>query len=130
VDKNKYYKMTNPQYVNELSSVYSQMYNNTPKEVVEESCNDTAEVIEEQGRKHGSKYDGWTGLLRDLKKEKPELFKTKPFEVDPRKGKQIHGGVERITAEDEGEETSNQYTKGYKEGYKEGYADGLAQSKG
>ena len=41
-----------------------------------------------------------------------------------------HGGVERITAEDEGEETSDQYTKGYKEGYKEGYADGLAQSKG
>jgi len=130
MDVNKYYKMTNPQYVNELSSVYSQMYNNTPQEVVEESCNDTAEVIEEQGRKHGSKYDGWTDLLRNLKKENPELFKTKPFEVDPRKGKQIHGGVERITAEDEGEETSNQYTKGYKEGYKEGYADGLAQSKG
>jgi hypothetical protein len=137
MDVNKYYKMTNPQYVNELSSVYSQMYNNTPQEVVEESCNDTAEVIEEQGRKHGSKYDGPWGLLRDLKKEKPELFKKKPFEVNSTKTKDMLRSkdddrvvYDKGVVDGEGEETSDQYNKGFDAGYAKGYANGLAQSKG
>jgi len=131
MDANKYYKMTNPQYVNELSSVYSQMYNNTPKEVVEESCNDTAEVIEEQGRKHGSKYSsigrkpGWAELLRTYSKDKKEGPRHNSAE-----NKIKYGDEERITAEDEGEETSDQYNKGFDAGYAKGYANGLAQSKG
>ena len=131
MDANKYYKMTNPQYVNELSSVYSQMYNNTPKEVVEESCNDTAEVIEEQRPRPGHKNSsigrdpGWVEMLRAKKEREDRGPRHGPAEEN----RITHGGVERETTE-EGEETSNQYTKGYKEGYKEGYADGLAQSKG
>ena len=128
MDKNKYYKMTNPQYVNEISSVYDQMYKDTSKEVVEESCNDTAEVIEEQGRKHGSKHSsigrkpGWAELLRAYSKDKKEGPRHNSAE-----NKIKYGDVERITA-DEGEETSDQYNKGFDAGYAEGYADGLAQS--
>ena len=134
MDANKYYKMTNPQYVNELSSVYSQMYNNTPQEVVEESCNDTAEVIEEQGRKHGSKHSsigrdpGWAGLVNAYRDKKEREDRGPRHSSAENKIK--YGGVERITAEDEGEETSDQYNKGFDAGYAKGYANGLAQSKG
>jgi len=137
MDANKYYKMTNPQYVNELSSVYSQMYNNTPKEVVEESCNDTAEVIEEQGRKHGSKYSSpatldnrpsWAKMLRAYSDKKEREDRGPKHNSAENKIK--YGDEERITAEDEGEETSDQYNKGFDAGYAKGYANGLAQSKG
>ena len=138
MDENKYYKMTNPQYVNEISSVYDQMYNNTPKEVVAESCNDTAEVIEEQGRKHGSKYSSpapldnrpsWAVMLGDELRKKKEREDRGPKHDSAEKNRITHGGVERITA-DEGEETSDQYNKGFDAGYAKGYANGLAQSKG
>ena len=132
MDKNKYYKMTNPQYVNEISSVYDQMYKDTSKEVVEESCNDTAEVIEEQGRKHGSKHSsigrdpGWAGLLKAYR-DKKEREDRGPRHDSAEENRITHGGVERITA-DEGEETSDQYNKGFDAGYAKGYANGLAQS--
>ena len=131
MDANKYYKMTNPQYVNELSSVYSQMYNNTPKEVVEESCNDTAEVIEEQRPRPGHKNSsigrdpGWVEMLRAKKEREDRGPKHNSAE-----NKIKYGDEERITAEDEGEETSDQYNKGFDAGYAKGYANGLAQSKG
>jgi hypothetical protein len=137
MDENKYYKMTNPQYVNEISSVYDQMYNNTPKEVVAESCNDTAEVIEEQGRKHGSKYaspapldnrPSWAVMLDELRKKK-EREDRGPRHGPAEENRITHGGVERETTE-EGEETSDQYNKGFDAGYAKGYANGLAQSKG
>ena len=134
MDVNKYYKMTNPQYVNEISSVYDQMYNNTPKEVVAESCNDTAEVIEEQGRKHGSKHSsigrdpGWVEMLRAYG-DKKEREDRGPRHGPAEENRITHGGVERETTE-EGEETSDQYNKGFDAGYAKGYANGLAQSKG
>ena len=130
MDRNKYYKMTNPQYVNEISSVYDQMYKDTSKEVVEENCNDTAEVIEEHGEKHSviGRYPGWTGLLKAYR-DKKEREDRGPKHDSAEKNRITHGGVERETTE-EGEETSDQYNKGFDAGYAKGYANGLAQSKG
>jgi len=123
MDENKYYKMTNPLYVNEISSVYDQMYNNTPKEVVEESCNNTAEVIEERGSTHSSIGRMIADEIKKSKKEGPRHNSAE---------NKIKLGVEGAPREvaDEGEETPDQYNKGFDAGYAKGYANGLAQSKG
>ena len=137
MDENKYYKMTNPQYVNEISSVYDQMYNNTPKEVVAESCNNTAEVIEEQRSRPGHKNSsigrdpGWAKMLRAYS-DKKEREDRGPRHGPAEENRITHRGVERETTAqaDEGEETPDQYNKGFDAGYAKGYANGLAQSKG
>ena len=101
MDKNKYYKMTNPQYVNEINSVYDQMYNDTPRE-----------VIEEHGSKHSSpapldNRPSWARMLgKELRKKKegPTHDSTKTKDILGPKG-------DRIVAADEGEEGYNQKHK-------------------